>query len=221
MKDNLILKRKILDLKHKVDTSAHEFIYESGYLTKYLKDFSELTIRSNYLAPDAKIYSSEADDYFWNINHEDYFSKSFIFMLMQISEDLVNRYIDDWEILYPGFASYKKKTNLGFYELRGEYLKNNNGFDISWKTWQNLLNLYQLRNCLTHDNGYMQRITNSKRTEAIDKLTSYRGITISQNRIVIDVEFCKEMLQKIFIPAFKHLYSNTNKHLNQLKRGIF
>lgn len=95
---------------------AHEFGFECGYLDKNLLDSIALVDKADLLSDDAKIYSMEADNYFWSVNHNFYFSCSYISMLMQIAEHLISQYIGHLDVLLCTEALNRKISKKTFDE---------------------------------------------------------------------------------------------------------
>lgn len=211
-------RRAALDFKNEITTLAHELDYECGYLDKYLADSVKLIRQSRFLSPDARMYSVEADDYFWSIRHNFYFSCSFISMLMQIAEDLVRDYLKSVSLLI-GIEVLDKKIKKGFYEKVSISLSNNFELDLKSKWWAELCTLYQVRNAFVHQNGVLNPDYPERVNPIIDLTKRTKGIQIIEDRLLIDTEFCQFAIV-VFKKALTALYKETNAHINILKKDL-
>ncbi|MES2874329.1 MAG: hypothetical protein V4708_11450 [Bacteroidota bacterium] len=211
-------KRVLLDIKSNLSLVAHEFEFECIHLQTYLEDSIALLKQANYLSPDAKLYSIEADKYFWSVNHTFYFTSSFIAMLMQISEDLVNRCCEEWKIYLGGNLMIKTSTDP-FYDKFRNSLLSKIQLDLKSPKWVELSELYQLRNALIHKNGKLSINEKPERILAVQSLIKkYHGLEIIDDQIIIEEHFCKEALM-IVKRALTYLFKETSNHINILKRS--
>jgi|GEM_PF-1612659 len=212
-------KRAALDFKQDISMMAHEFGYECGYLNKYLLDSIALVDKAAFLSDDAKIYSMEADNYFWSVNHNFYFSCSYISMLMQIAEDLVNQYIGHLDILLASEALNRKINKKTYYEKVKISLEQNFDLKIKSKWWDELIKLYQVRNAFVHQNGALDHKYPDRVNAILEVSRKYRGIEVISNRIWIDQNFCRDAL-RIFENSISDLFKETNAHINLLKKSL-
>lgn len=212
-------KRAALDFKQNISMIAHEFNYECGYLNKYLSDSIALVNKANFLSDDAKLYSLEADNYFWSVNHNFYFSCSYLSMLMQIAEDLVNQYIGHLDVLLSKEALDRKITRKTFYEKVQISLEQNFDLKIKSKWWEELIKLYQVRNAFVHQNGALDYKYPDRVNAIMEISRKYNGIEVRNDRIWIDSDFCKDAL-KIFENSLNSLFKETNAHINVLKKSL-
>jgi hypothetical protein len=209
-------KRILLNIKTNLSIEAHEFMFECGYLRTYLDDSIALLKQANYLSPDAQIYSIESDKYFWSVSHTFYFTSSFVSLLMQVAEDLVNQCCTEWK-LYLGTNLMIKSTDP-FYEKFKISLLKNLQLDLNSPKWQDLSDLYQLRNALIHRNGRLDTDEKPERRVAVQNLIKrFHGLELSGEQIIIKPEFCKDALT-IFEQALVYLFKETNSHINTLKK---
>ncbi|MGE6220431.1 hypothetical protein ACQKCH_11440 [Nubsella zeaxanthinifaciens] len=212
-------KRAALDFKQNISMIAHEFNYECGYLNKYLSDSTALVNKANFLSDDAKIYSLEADNYFWSVNHNFYFSCSYLSMLMQIAEDLVNQYIGHLDVLLAKEALNRKIARKTFYEKVQISLEQNFDLKIKSKWWEELIKLYQVRNAFVHQNGALDYKYPDRVNAIMEVSRKYNGIEVRNDRVWIDSDFCKDAL-KIFENSLNSLFKETNAHINVLKKSL-
>lgn len=206
-------KREALDLKQKMAMMAYEFEDECLYLEKYLDDSIKLIDASKYLP--AKMYSQEYDNYFARVNHTFYFSCSFVSMLMQIAEDLINQYSHIWNREFE--LKLKKDTHKPLYERFSICLDEKIGLNIDNQKWTNLCNLYQLRNAFIHQHGSVA--LSSTRGVAITALLRFKGIEIIDSRAFINEIFCGEALH-IFKTALTYLFKATRNYINAKKAAL-
>lgn len=212
-------KRAALDFKRDINTMAHELIFECGYLNNYLIDSIKVVDNARFLSDDAELYSMEADNYFWSVNHNFYFSCSYIAMLMQIAEDLVGQYLDHLNVLLDIEALNKKITKKTFYEKVKISLNENFALQLKSKWWDDLINLYQIRNAFVHHNGALDYKYADRITSIIGMSKKYTNIKIERDRIWVNQNFCKDAL-KIFENSLKDLFKETNTHINVLKKSL-
>lgn len=212
-------KRAALDFKQEISTMAHEFLFECGYLHKYLTDSILLVEKAGFLSDDAKLYSIEADNYFWSVNHNFYFSCSYISMLMQVAEDLVSQYMAHLDVLLASEALNRKISKKTFYEKVKMSLEQNFDLKIKSKWWDELIKLYQVRNAFAHQNGALDYKYPDRINAILEVSRKYKGIEIKSDRIWIDQDFCKEAL-KIFENSLNDLFKETNIHINLLKKSL-
>lgn len=210
-------KRILLDIKSTLSLEAHELIFECGYLRAYLDDSLALLKKANYLAPDAQIYSTESDKYFWSASHTFYFTSSFVSLLMQIAEEIINQYCEQWKA-YLGENLMIKSTDPFYQKLKVSVLKKIQ-LDLNNSKWQDLSDMYQLRNALIHRNGKLNPNEKPERLNAVQNLiVKFHGLELIDEQLFVSEDFCKNALV-VFEKAFVYLFKETNHHINVLKKA--
>lgn len=207
-------KKAINKFKREILSMAHEFQFECEYLNKYLEDSISMLKKETDLKADAKLYSVEADNYFWSVQHTHYFSCSFIIMLMQISETLSTQYFGHAKNIFGDSYGYRKEQRISHYNSVDNYLERKFGLQIKSKWWKQLAIVYQIRNVIVHDNG---AVDPHKKLMFTNICREYKGFDIVDNQLKIELTFCRDAL-KIFRKALSAFFLESKDNLNLLKK---
>lgn len=91
--------------------------------------------------------------------------------------------------------------------------------DLNNSKWQDLSDMYQLRNALIHRNGKLNPNEKPERLNAVQNLIAkFHGLELIDEQIFVSEDFCKDALV-VFEKAFVYLFKETNHHINVLKKA--
>ena len=213
----MALNKKALNhFKREILMMAHEFQYECEYLNKYLEDSISMLKKETEINADAKMYSVEADNYFWSVQHTYYFSCSFIIMLMQISETLNSQYFEHAKNIFGEGYGYRKQKRISHFESVDDHLVRHFNLQVKSKWWKQFAIVYQIRNVIVHNNG---AVDPDRYLLFANFCRDYNGFDIVENKLIIDLTFCRDVLE-IFSKALSAFFLESKNNLNLLKKAL-
>lgn len=145
-----------------------EFGGQVNELKSYLDEIDNFIKITNYHLQNDKIKGYDEDTldnlkYHYEYIHGDILRRSIIISTIILLESGIDMYCRDFQ--------KHKKNKIDYKDLKGDLLDRlklystkilNSSFDFSSQLWQDIVGLYEIRNCIIHNNGSLENFGKRK-----------------------------------------------------------
>jgi hypothetical protein len=147
---------------------------------------------------DANKHDDDLDNRTYHFEHTqgDILRKSIIISLAILLERTLDVYCDQFKT--------ELKLNISHKDFRGDMLDRfkyysikilKSTFDFDSETWRDIVSLYEIRNCLVHNGGSLDRFAKRKTIENYSYL--HENFEIENDWIYLSQETCMEMIELV------------------------